>query len=424
MCRILFMVLTVLAGLVASHAAKADWPPSFPDLSISLLPAGDTCLEGEACPINVRIGNDGTATVDAPLELQVKTKVPSVPGSAGEDWACSRQTFASFECRSVARSIVPGGYTDITLDVRMLPTPLEETEVCVSLDWRRTGKMLRASTLANSASVLGADAKQVTAPETIFGSWGEGDVFTGNDSQCVKIAIGPVLKPPDCPSGESLAGGRCLALASYCTDGRGFDASNKTCGCPAGQWFNRETRSCSSAVVACTAGRLAAGGLCFCPQATPVWNEKTSACEALPVATAAKPDEEAPEPSAPAATEVPEEPAVEQVPPRKIARIAPRRIVEEPRRRKEVRACPRGMIRTGGQCKPPRKPVASEARKQIDSASRFLPCPPGYQLGPLGRRCWSIETLQANAGPGGANRPNKWVCAAGLKRRGLICVSN
>jgi hypothetical protein len=441
--------ILIALTLWQAAASAADWPPKLAELELTLHQAAASCIEGEDCTVYLRLANEGTAPFEAPVDVRATSATPAIPGaSAPQGWACRRDGYSGFACRSQALSLAPGHFTVARLNFKMLPTPLETNEVCVSLSF---GGTIRDAAMASAAQALGRTAASLGfGAEELFGAWGKGDIISANDKACLKVVIARPPEAPSCEAGFAPVSGACADLAALCTAGRTFDEASKVCACATGQSYDAEKQTCAPQL-ACDGERIAAGHFCACPQERPRWNAEAKACEAL----AAKAEIQDPPPQVgletPEPAEPAEEPAVKQDPPAVVAqppetppapvvestepakpivrkKIIRRSALEKPkskriyRVRREVRACPRGQIRAGGICQTPKPRVVRVERKKVERVARFLPCPPGYKLGPLGRRCWSMATLDANRQ--GANVRNKWVCAAGLRRRGLVCVSD
>jgi hypothetical protein len=447
MGRILAIAIAIVWSSV--FASAADWPPKAAELELTLHQAAPSCIEGDDCVIYLRLANEGTAPFDAPVDVRATSSTPAIPGaSAPQDWACRRDGYSGFACRSKTISLAPGRFTVARFTFRMLPTPLESNEVCVGLS---LGVSIRNAAISSAAQALARppDALGFGA-EDVFGTWGKGDMISSNDKACLEISIARPTPAPSCDAGFASVNGACADLAALCTASRAFDAASKTCACASGQRYDASTQSCGPRL-ACDAGRVAAGQFCACPQDRPRWNGEAKACEALEANTEtpdAAPEVrlETPEPAP-----VAEEPPAKEDPPAAVAQPAepppaPAVVVAEPeksvsrkkiirrsalekpkskriyRTRREVRACPQGQVRSGGVCRTPKPRVVRVERRKAEPAARNLPCPPGYKLGPLGRRCWNASTLEANRQ--GANVRNKWVCAAGLRRQGLVCVDD
>ena len=160
--------------------------------------------------------------------------------------AASRKLdFNSFTC-GAGIALAPRQAIDVPVTVRMLATPLTDTEHCVGL--------------------AAKDADPVSA----------------NDRHCAKTLIGKLEAQPECPAGQAVADGQCRQLAKLCTDGRGWNEVSQTCTCPADRpVFARAARACAVriAAVQCTGGRADIGGGCY-SRKTPVWDTAASLCRA------------------------------------------------------------------------------------------------------------------------------------------------
>jgi hypothetical protein len=446
MGRILAIAVAVLVSSIA--ALGAEWPPKVAELELTLHQAAASCIEGEECVIYLRVANEGTAPFEAPIDIKATSTTPVIPGATPQDIACRRDGYLGFACRSKPLSLDAGRFTLARLSFRMLPTPLETNEVCVSLS---SGATIRNAAMSSAAGLLGlAPSSSGVGAEDLFGSWGKGDMIAANDKACLKVVIARPPDSPSCQAGFAMINGACADPSSLCTAGRTFDETSKTCACPSGQVYETGKQACG-APLTCDGGRTAAGHFCACPQDRPRWNKEAGACEVLALkgetpGAAAEPEIETPaaQPSSanPTATKDPPATAAQppDLPPATLAgtpeaeepvarkKATRRSAMEKPvrkrvyRQRRVVLSCPPGQIRVNGICRTTKPRTVGAERRNVARAAPFLPCPPGYKLGPLGRRCWNIDTLEANRR--GANVRNKWVCAAGLRRQGIICVSD
>lgn len=387
MHRLCAAVLLALTTLWAGVAQAADWPPRAADLAATIMSAAPNCQAASDCGFLVRIENLGTADYAGPIAITATSTVAAVLGPGKTPpWSCARKDFRSFACTLAAGRLGPGQTIDLALVLRMLPSPLAEAQDCVALDWPASKQTLRDGVVRATLSALGktvpGDLKAPAATlRAVLGGWGDGDPRAANDSDCTKVGLGPVLTLPNCAAGESPLNGACVALASFCTGGRSFDAAKGNCACPVGQpAFDPASRSCAAALQPpqCPAGQTAANGFCVCPASAPLWNAKTAACGALDLTPASV--EVTPSAAAKVAVAEP-------------VKVAASPIVPQAERPAKIRA-PRvrrlscGDGRCGHQYPLVHKHWSLHRTRQVPRIAAHAACPPLFVYNSRANYCW------------------------------------
>jgi hypothetical protein len=286
MMLIRFAAALLLLTCTARLGIAAEWPPTAADISVTLSRANSGCTEGNDCRLAIQVENLGTAPFKGALKVTIDTAAPSVPGFVGsERGTCERLAYGRMACTAASIELQPAETLTDLVSVRFLPTVMNEARTCASIDWRgSTGGVARdavksvAASLGKGAPAV-ADANQLLS--AVFGTWGNGDLRADNDRGCVTIAIGSAAVPAQCPEGQERIAGGCVALDDFCSAARVRDAKSRRCACSvATDRFDPVSRACvAAAAPTCDGGRTAKDGLCFCPEARPLWNAKASACE-------------------------------------------------------------------------------------------------------------------------------------------------
>jgi hypothetical protein len=278
-------VLVLLLGC-ASSAIANGWPPRAADLSVSLARASNGCLEGNDCRLAVQVENLGTAPFKGELSISIETAAPSVPGFAGSgNLSCQRIAYGRHACKLSSIDLAPGKTVTDLANIRFLPTPMSEAEVCASIDWDDAQDIPARDAALSVMAALGkerpASGDAIELLQAVFGTWGEGDLRERNDRGCARIAIGRPETEAACPEGQERIAGSCVALGALCSGNRLRDARTGDCACRIqGQGIDPVSRECAVlAAPDCGAGRTAKDGLCFCPGSQPLWNEDASRCE-------------------------------------------------------------------------------------------------------------------------------------------------
>jgi hypothetical protein len=385
MRRVLAFALLCLLAV----EARADWEPKIPDLSVEVLAAAQACAPGQNCTIYVRVANEGNGAFDGDLALRLATTLPVTLSQDGaHGWACLKQSYISFACGAEAVSLDVHRFVDIPLTLRAQKGALPTIKICAAIDWRLQGGTIEQQARANAAAAYDVPAKTWSVMANLVGTWGAGDPVAVNDRHCLDLNLGKPPSAPACAAGQNPLAGSCVTLARECSGGRSWDEKAGRCACPKGQSYDASTRACKTqSALYCSAERTASGGFCLCPGDRPVWNVAKSQCEGNAHKAVAQ-------------VEIKRGPAVTQ---------QPRRDEPPPPRRAHapVRKAHRQTFATFSPA-----PIERRAPKQrAQSVARFSPCPGGYHLGPLGRRCWPNT-------PGAGTS----ICAAGRVKSGVFCV--
>lgn len=278
--RLAATMMLCLAAAAPGHAG--NWPPSAADISVTLTPADGSCLEGDDCRLAMQIENLGTAPFKGGLRVIVETATPSVPGSIDADeGACERLAYGRMACAAEALDLAPSETMTGLVSVRFLPTVKSEVEACASIEWPGAASPVARDASKSVATALGKEVGAGVPLSAVFGAWGQGDLRQGNDRGCVTIAIGPTPARAQCPAGQGRIAGRCGALDDFCSSDRTRDKVTGNCACSAGTPnFDPVKRVCATAaILTCDGGRTAKDGVCFCPEATPLWNADQKRCQ-------------------------------------------------------------------------------------------------------------------------------------------------